>query len=44
MAFGNRILRGRFGRKRGEVPGGGGGDNYAVRSFIICSPQNTLTE
>jgi hypothetical protein len=38
--FENRVLRRVFGPKRDEVTGNG--ENYIIRSFIICTPYPTL--
>jgi hypothetical protein len=35
MAFVNRVLRGMFGAKRDGVTGGG--ENYTMRSLMICT-------
>jgi hypothetical protein len=36
----NRVLRGIFGPKRNELTGRG--ENYRVRTFMICTPQPKL--
>jgi len=40
MVFENRVLWRIFGRKRDEVTGGG--ENYIIRSFMICIPHPIL--
>jgi hypothetical protein len=44
--FGNRVLRRIFGPKIDEVTGenGGNGENYIMRSFMICTPHHILFE
>jgi hypothetical protein len=37
--FENRVLRRIFGPKREEITGGG--ENYKMRSFMICNPQSS---
>jgi len=38
--FENRVLRRIFGPKRNKVTGGG--ENYIMRSFMICTPHPIL--
>ena len=38
--FENRVLRRVFGRKRDEVTGNG--ENYIMRSLVICTPYTIL--
>jgi hypothetical protein len=38
--FENRVLRKTFGPKRGEVIGSG--ENYIMRSLMICTPHQVL--
>jgi len=38
--FENRVLRRIFGPKRGEVTGSG--ENYVIRSLIVCKPHQIL--
>ena len=40
--FKNRVLRGIFGPKRDEVTGNG--ENYIMRSLMICTPHPVLFE
>ena len=40
--FGNRLLRTVFGPKREEVTGSG--ENYIMRSLMICTPRPILFE
>jgi len=38
--FENRVVRRLFGRKRDEVKGSG--ENYIIRSLMICTPHQIL--
>jgi hypothetical protein len=38
--FENRVLRGRFGRKKDEVTVNG--ENFIMRSFMICTAHSLL--
>jgi len=38
--FENRVLRRKFGPKRDEVRGSG--ENYIIRSLMICNPHQIL--
>ena len=40
--FENRMLRRIFWPKRDKVTGGGGGENYIMRSLMICTPHQIL--
>jgi len=40
--FENRVLRRIFGTMRDEIPCGVGGENYIMRSLMICTPHPIL--
>jgi len=42
--FENRVLRRIFGSKRDEVTEQGNGENYIMRSLMICTPHSILCE